>query len=1383
MARAKITSGFRLSLMAMLLLGSALPLRAQELPRDPVIVAGDVTVSTAPGRMELGQGSAFGIIDWGAFGIGAGAGVHFANGAGATLNRVTGGEASALLGSLTATGSVYLVNPAGVVVGASGVVDTGGRFVASTLDVTNGDFLDGGDLTFDGAGGVVVNLGRVGSSGGDVALIAGDVVNDGTLTAPNGTVGLAAGRQVLLRDAAVDDGLFSVLVGAGDVTDRGAIRAAAAELRARGGNVYALAGNTDAVIEAKGVEKVKGRVFLTAGTGKVVSEKKVTAQDASGGKITLTGDDIDLAAGLQAGAGGTIIVKAQDETTFSGMIQAGEGGFVELSGGHIDYDGSIDTQSGTVLIDPRNIEIAEANASPSLSNATLLSTSDVIALLSTGDLILDTTTLATADAGTIALTAAMTYSSANSLTLLAGGDVWILADLQNAGAGDVTAVAGWDGTTPFDAAIFAAADLTTTTLFGQANGLAYSLNGTTVAASGVVHVGQSGFNFGASFGARDGATRVFGRDIDITGGTSAVSFSSNPYAQLGYHLSGGGDLGSLTGAITARATESIWVQAGSGANAYALIGHGGNELAGDVSTPTANLSGAITVQAGSDLTLEGSSSSATDAAYAMIGHGSQDFPFMLQGGRSGAILVDIGGELSLQDGGNFTNSAWIGHETGLGTVSAPVTVTAARMDEDATVTVAAQSTTDVGRWADLTHDGEVRLTLTASDLLLTGDTSFIDTEGDSITSAHDLILQTSGALTLDACFFYGNDGTGGLVLAAASVDNQAGDAAFLDIGGGRYIYSTRPDEDAGLLGNVPFDGLVYGATYDPTDPKGSQQALGNVIYYSVTPVTVTSDAVMTYGDLTMPVTSTLEVDGIEVDAATFGLSIQPRTDNALLTFSNTGYINAGTYLQSLFTEVTATATTQVLGLGATLGDLTVNRALLTVSLADETKTYDALGLYTGAVTYSGFIDSREDASLITTGPSFAYLGGDNGGVNAGAYTVSASGAVISGGNYAFDYTDTATLTIDPALLTVSFLDTITKTYDGTTDAVLSAGDFVVSGTVGGQTVTIGQTQGRHDMAHAGETTVTADLSDLSLWSITGGSLLNYSIPTLVSGGGQIDRATLTVSIIGTPTKPFDGTRGAVLAPSDYFISGLVAGEGMTIRQTVGTYLTADPGAQSVVATLSPGDYQGESGTDLSNYNLDVAATGEGLILADTPASPVEPRPVSFTPATETQPDPGPPLLNGSIEVIQTETTGRILEEIQSGTNFCREFVDPQYAIDCLSDRLQSVADGLSATGEYSEVRAALEDAASDLHALALQNASDALTRSVGRATDGSGQTTARPLTAVDAARLADANAQAAAIIANTQLVLLRSSANSDRRRVAFEQVGEVLGSTVVLLRS
>ena len=46
-------------------------------------------------------------------------------------------------------GQIYLINPNGIVVGPNGVINTQG-FVGSTLDITNEEFLNGGDLNFIG---------------------------------------------------------------------------------------------------------------------------------------------------------------------------------------------------------------------------------------------------------------------------------------------------------------------------------------------------------------------------------------------------------------------------------------------------------------------------------------------------------------------------------------------------------------------------------------------------------------------------------------------------------------------------------------------------------------------------------------------------------------------------------------------------------------------------------------------------------------------------------------------------------------------------------------------------------------------------------------------------------------------------------------------------------------------------------------------------------------------------------------------------------------------------------------------------------------------------------------------------------------------------------
>jgi filamentous hemagglutinin family protein len=244
-----------LSVTSAALAGGALPAGGQ-------VAAGSVAIGGGNNGLLIRQSSDKAIINWSSFSIGAGSAVSFENGSGATLNRVTGGSVSLLHGQLSATGTVYLINPNGIIIGKDGVVRVGGSFVASTLDVSDANFLAGGDLSFAGSStAAVINYGRVGALGGDVALIASRVENYGSIGAPKGTVGLIAGYEVLMRDATLADGKFLVKVGGSDtrVVNAGAIRAAEVELRANGGNVLALAGNTGGEIVATGIAKKGGR--------------------------------------------------------------------------------------------------------------------------------------------------------------------------------------------------------------------------------------------------------------------------------------------------------------------------------------------------------------------------------------------------------------------------------------------------------------------------------------------------------------------------------------------------------------------------------------------------------------------------------------------------------------------------------------------------------------------------------------------------------------------------------------------------------------------------------------------------------------------------------------------------------------------------------------------------------------------------------------------------------------------------------------------------------------------------------------------------------------------------------------------------------------------
>lgn len=1492
-------------ILAAYLLGATfLPstLYAGDLPTNPTVVSGNVTIGTpANNGLVITQSSGFGIVNWGSFSIGQGFGVQFNNGSGATLNRVTGGDMSSIMGSLNATGSVFLINPNGILVGKTGVVNTGGRFVATTLDTTNQDFMNGGDTTFAGTSAAyVVNLGKVSSLGGDVALLARNVVNEGTISAPNGTVGVIAGREILMRDASVDDGMFAVKVGGSDtsVSESGSIKAAAAELRAKGGNVYALAGNTQGTIEATGVAKVAGRVFLTADGGALKADKTVKAKnaDGSGGKIVAHAKTIDLGGKLDASGtkGGTVEVKATDDTQFHGDIYASgdtsdNGGFVEVSGGHLTFAGDVQTGGGTLLIDPDNIEISFNNAAfPALSNASVLTPDSVDALLLTQNVIIQTSG-GNGDAGTIAVLNSVVWNSNFSLTLLAQGDIRLDASIQNDSAtgGDVNVVAGWDGTTgltAFDASVFDAAPLASTTLFGASTGLAYTLRGNNYTTTGSVYVGD-GANFNATaVGAKGGATRVYARDVVVQGSTTDAN---NAYAQVGYNVSVPGDAGTIAGDISVRATGNVSVIGRALTGNAAQIGHVGlNTFVGTSGGTTVATTGAISVEALGDVLLKANVGAGNNSTYAMIGSGALTFVSETGGARTGDITVVAGGEMSIdasatQGAANVVDGVWIGHLSSDTAPASNVSLTAGQFGESAASMVGAggMSTLDIAMLAHDLRYGNVKVTATDSSMTLTGSTQLISCECSYITAPGDFIVQTAGHLILDSTFGFGNqesspgagDAGGALVLASGgNVTNNAGSNAIGPMTGPWIIYSDRPDSDTGTLGTLFPSEIQFGKVYDPANPLGGVQAGGSALVYAQAPLFVVSDASIVYGDALPVVAVTMFVNGtseVIADPSTWGLTVNtPTIDSSVVTVSADNFVNVGTYAGALQTSVFNASEIGVSGVLTTNGALTVTPATITVTLddqskvydstgysgietitydpkfttpdataifstvvlayaggdasgtnvgtytvsvasiseasgnfvfntadtaqlnitpatlnvilGDQTKTYDGLG-YSGTVGYTGFVGSDTNA-LITTGPGFGYNGGegsDASGKNVGNYTVFASGAAESSGNYTFNYGDTARLVIDPATITVALADQ-TKTYDG---VGLYTGTVSYSGFVGSDTAalitagpTFAYTGGDASGKNAGTYTVSA-----SGTTVSGG---NYVLNQTDTGQLVIDPKVLTGFITGIPTKAFDGTTQIALTSANYFLQGLVAGESLTVGQVLGTFDTPLPGTRSITANLAGSDFTAATGTSLANYVLPTSATGPGLIAGAPPSAINDPGPATLvTFPTTPLGDPSGPA--DKLQTIDTETTQQILDQINAGANFCREFVRKEYAIDCLSDRLQATADGLSSTGEYSEVRAALEDAAHKLHALAISNQSSTMSRIVARSTSGPSRSSSRPLVAVSDSALASANAEASAIIVNTQLVLLRSAANSEKRRVAFQQVGQILGTTKVLLRS
>ena len=236
-------------------------------PVGEQVAAGSATFQRVGNSLTVQQGTDRAVINWNQFSIGAGETTKFVmpSASSAALNRVLSGNPSAIYGNLQANGHLFLINPAGILVGPGGTINTA-SFIASTRNVSDEAFMRGGDLQFLGdSTASILNQGKLEASSGDVFLIAQRVENEGQIMAKDGTVGLVSGTQVSLQSAGPQH--FKVRLadvpdetkvkkdgdGVADVVNGGVIEAANAVLAATG-NVGSLAINNRGLIRATGVQ-------------------------------------------------------------------------------------------------------------------------------------------------------------------------------------------------------------------------------------------------------------------------------------------------------------------------------------------------------------------------------------------------------------------------------------------------------------------------------------------------------------------------------------------------------------------------------------------------------------------------------------------------------------------------------------------------------------------------------------------------------------------------------------------------------------------------------------------------------------------------------------------------------------------------------------------------------------------------------------------------------------------------------------------------------------------------------------------------------------------------------------------------------------------------
>ena len=392
-------------------------------PTGGQVTGGSAVITANGAKTTINQTSNKAAINWQSFNIAQGETVNFVQPSARSiaLNRVLGNNASSIYGTLSANGKVFLINPSGVLFAPGSQVNVGG-LVASTLNITDSDFMNG-NYTFSGSGtGPVVNQGTI-KAADQAVLIGQQVRNEGTIAAQ--VTGLAAGNQVSLDFSG--DKLLNLTVDTG-AADGSAVNSGT--ILSDGGLVVMSAGtksallttvvNNSGMIRAQSVNSENGVIKLegstvtnsgtldasgkavgqTGGTVKVLGDTVTLAQgssidvagDAGGGKVLIGGayqggtgeyaatkTTVDVGAVISAdaitgGNGGQVVVWANDTTNFAGTISArsgsasGNGGSVETSGHNklqVKDTASVKTtaangSTGTWLLDPANFTVADS---------------------------------------------------------------------------------------------------------------------------------------------------------------------------------------------------------------------------------------------------------------------------------------------------------------------------------------------------------------------------------------------------------------------------------------------------------------------------------------------------------------------------------------------------------------------------------------------------------------------------------------------------------------------------------------------------------------------------------------------------------------------------------------------------------------------------------------------------------------------------------------------------------------------------------------------------------------------------------------------------------------------------------------------------------------
>ncbi|MBX2860719.1 MAG: filamentous hemagglutinin N-terminal domain-containing protein [Vampirovibrio sp.] len=389
--------GLILTLLALI---SGLPVYA--LPQGYEVVSGDVTFQVNNKELVVTSTGNQAIVEYQSFNVSPDERVQF-NLAGANasiLNRILGGP-SAINGAIQSNGQVFLVNPAGIRIGKTAHIQTGG-FIASTLNLSNNNYLNNTlkfQRAYDTSSSGIHNEGHL-EAKDFIALLGNQLSNGGVINVEEGSVAMAVGDQIqvdispnMAVEITVDEGLKEQIETVEDhITNTGKITAHTIALEAKlAKSAISRVVNLEGIIQATAMKRQGGKISLKADTvkqaGRIIAEG---TNEADGGKIELRSTRLTVLEESsvtsvrgqgKSSSAGEIVVWSDGNTDFQagavldarGGDVSGDGGFIEVSAvDTVLFAGTAlgqanDGTDGTILIDPTDIRIQAGGPAGSAS--------------------------------------------------------------------------------------------------------------------------------------------------------------------------------------------------------------------------------------------------------------------------------------------------------------------------------------------------------------------------------------------------------------------------------------------------------------------------------------------------------------------------------------------------------------------------------------------------------------------------------------------------------------------------------------------------------------------------------------------------------------------------------------------------------------------------------------------------------------------------------------------------------------------------------------------------------------------------------------------------------------------------------------------------------